>query len=592
MFKSLNETWDLDVIFPGGSQSLEFGAYLDALENDIASLARSGAGADGVSAWVSKLEQIQDLTRHLRQAGAFTSCLNAQDVNDKQARVVSSRVRQIQASFGSIMTMVDKEFLAIPDPEWDKLLQEDSLKPLAFNLNERRERAKELLPPEQETLVNELSVDGYHGWSDLFDMVTGRMTITIEENGKALTMSPGQAVNRMSGPDPAFRAHVMSRWEGAWAQQADLSALALNRLAGFRIALYKKRGWDSVLQEPLEYNRMTRKTLDVMWDTIDANKGRLVAYMRRKQKLLALESLGWQDLGAPVGSASSKMSYVEAAEFIVEQFQRFSPAMAALATRAFKERWIEAEDRPGKRMGGFCTNFLESKVSRIFVTFSGTLSNVSTVAHELGHAFHQSVMNELPPITQQYAMNVAETASTFSEMLVADAAAKYATTPEERLMLLDDKLSRAVSLLMNIQCRFLFETKFYEARAKGMVSVQRLNELMVEAQKEAFADSLGLYHPHFWASKLHFYNTRVPFYNFPYTFGFLFSAGVYAQALSGGPKFEEKYGDLLSDTGRMRVEDLARQHLGVDLTGRKFWQSAIDTVLSDLDEFLRITEGQ
>lgn len=590
MFKNLNETWDLDVIFPGGSGSSEFQAYLDSLENDIASLSKKHTSGGTVGSWTVKLEELQDLSRRLRHAGAFTSCLSAQDVNDKRARVVGSRVRQLQAAFGSVMTMIDKELLEIPDPDWVRLMQEESLKSLAFNLNERRERAKELLPPEQETVVNELSVDGYHGWPDLYDMVTGKMTITIEEKGKPVALSPGQASNRMSGPDPAFRAHVMARWEEAWAKEADLCALALNRLAGFRLALYKKRGWPSVLKEPLEYNRMSRKTLDVMWGTIDANKGRLVAYMRRKQKLLGLETLGWQDLGAPVGNAASKMSYEEAAEFIVEQFGRVSPDMAALATRAFRERWIEAEDRPGKRMGGFCTSFPEKRVSRIFVTFSGTLGNVATVAHELGHAFHQSVMNDLPPMAQQYAMNVAETASTLSEMIVADAAVKHAKTPEERLMLIDDKLNRAVALLMNIQCRFLFETKFYEERAKGMVSVQRLNDLMVEAQKEAFADSLGLYHPHFWASKLHFYNTRVPFYNFPYTFGFLFSAGVYAQALSGGPGFEEKYRALLRDTGRMRVEDLAMGHLGVDLTGKEFWQSAIDTVLSDLDEYLRITE--
>ena len=595
MFKDLNETWDLDVIFPGGSGSSEFSAYLDSLESDIASLSgeqasREGDAAGDVSKWVAKLEKIQDLSRRLRHAGAFISCLTAQDVNDKGARILSGRVRQLQAAFNSVMTMVDKEILEMSDSEWASLLEEENLKPVAFNLNERRERAKLLLPPEQETLANELSVDGYHGWSDLYDLVTGKMTITIEEKGKPVTLSPGQASNRMSSPDPAFRAHVMSRWEQAWAEQAELCALALNRLAGFRLALYKKRGWSSVLDEPLEYNRMSRKTLDVMWDTINENKGRLVAYMRRKQKVLGLESLGWQDLGAPVGNAASKMSYDEAAEFIVEQFARVSPAMAALATRAFKERWIEAEDRPGKRMGGFCTSFPESKTSRIFVTFSGTLGNVATLAHELGHAFHQSVMNDLPPLAQQYAMNVAETASTLSEMIVADASVKYAKSPAERLMLIDDKLNRAVSLLMNIQCRFLFETRFYEERKKGMVSVQRLNELMVEAQKEAFADSLGLYHPHFWASKLHFYNTRVPFYNFPYTFGFLFSAGVYAEALSGRGGFEDKYRNLLRDTGRMRVEDLAASHLGVDLTKKDFWQSAIDTVLSDLDEYLRITE--
>jgi pepF/M3 family oligoendopeptidase len=416
------------------------------------------------------------------------------------------------------------------------------------------------------------------------------MSITVTENGKEVTLSPGQAANRMSGPDPAVRAHVMERWEEAWAKEADLCALALNRLAGYRLSLYRRRGWDSVLKEPLENNRMTRDTLDAMWDTIDSNKDRLVTYMQRKKKLLRLDKLGWQDLDAPVGKSDSKMSYDDAAAFIVEQFSRVSPKMAGLATRAFENRWIESEDRPGKRMGGFCTSFPLSRESRIFVTFSGTLGNVATVAHELGHAFHQSVMNDLPPISQQYAMNVAETASTFSEMVVADAAVKAAKNDDERLLLVDDKLQRAVSLLMNIQSRFLFETRFYEARKKGMVSVQALNELMTEAQKEAFAGALDTYHPHFWASKLHFYNTRVPFYNFPYTFGFLFSAGVYSWAKEAGRMFEDRYIGLLQDTGRMRVEDLAKKHIGADLTRKDFWQSAIDLVLSDLPEFLAMTD--
>jgi oligoendopeptidase F len=207
----------------------------------------------------------------------------------------------------------------------------------------------------------------------------------------------------------------------------------------------------------------------------------------------------------------------------------------------------------------------------------------------LGHGYHQSIMNELPPLAQQYAMNVAETASTFAEMITFDAALKHAANEQEKLSLIEDKLHRAVSLLMNIQSRFLFETSFYAERRQGMVSVKRLNELMVAAQKEAFADMLVGYHPHFWASKLHFYNTSVPFYNFPYTFGFLFSAGVYAKALEEGPAFREKYVALLRDTGRMRVEDLAKRHLGADLTRPDFWEASIDLVMSDLDEFLRLT---
>jgi oligoendopeptidase F len=186
-------------------------------------------------------------------------------------------------------------------------------------------------------------------------------------------------------------------------------------------------------------------------------------------------------------------------------------------------------------------------------------------------------------------MNVAETASTFAEMIVANAALRQTNTKEQKLVLLEDKLQRSVAFYMNIHARFLFETRFYEERKKGTVPADRLNELMVEAQKEAYCDALGDYAPYFWASKLHFYITSVPFYNFPYTFGYLFSLGIYARAIKEGAKFEEKYIALLKDTASMTVEDLAEKHLDVDLTKREFWEDAIELSIKDAEEFIRIT---
>jgi oligoendopeptidase F len=253
-------------------------------------------------------------------------------------------------------------------------------------------------------------------------------------------------------------------------------------------------------------------------------------------------------------------------------------------------RWVEAEDRPNKRPGAFCTGFPDSGQTRVFMTYSGTSSNVSTLAHELGHAFHQYVMEDLPPFAQNYAMNVAETASTLAELIVSDASLKAASNKEERIALLDEKVERAVSFFMNIHARFIFETNFYEERKQGLVSVERLNQLMTEAQRTAYKDALAEYHPHFWASKLHFYITEVPFYNFPYTFGFLFSSGIYATALAQGSSFEDHYIALLRDTGRMQVEELAKRHLGVDLTKPDFWQRAVDVSVADAKEFLSLTE--
>jgi pepF/M3 family oligoendopeptidase len=327
-----------------------------------------------------------------------------------------------------------------------------------------------------------------------------------------------------------------------------------------------------------------------MWMAIEEAKPALVAYMNRKAKLLGLSKLDWHDVEAPLGSAVKKVGFDEAADFIEQQFRSFSPDMADFSRQAFEAGWIEAEDRAGKRPGGFCTAFPKSGQTRIFMTYSGTASNVSTLAHELGHAYHQHVMDDLPPLSQEYAMNVAETASTLAEMIVADSAVQAASDPEEKLALIEDKIQRSVAFFMNIHARFLFETRFYELRRERLVSAEQLCELMEQAQREAFGGALGEIHPHFWASKLHFYLTDVPFYNFPYTFGYLFSCGIYAQAIKEGPSFAGKYVDLLRDTGRMTVEQLAEKHLGVRLDDISFWRHAVQLTARDVETFMSMTE--
>ena len=222
------------------------------------------------------------------------------------------------------------------------------------------------------------------------------------------------------------------------------------------------------------------------------------------------------------------------------------------------------------------------------MTYSGSMSNVATLAHELGHAFHSETLRPVHWINRQYAMGVAETASTFAEMIVADAAVKAVETRADKIALLEDKIQRSVAFFMNIHARFLFETRFYEERKIGIVATSRLNELMSEAQREAYGDALDTVHPRFWASKLHFYITNVPFYNFPYTFGYLFSLSIYAKSLDEGQDFEKKYIELLRDTAIMSVEDLAMKHLGEDITKEEFWVKGVALCVKDVDEFLKL----
>lgn len=594
--KQYTSTWNLETLFSGGSTSEEFRLYLRDLSADLAKfrekVAENRAGTD-VEAWVELVGLFQDVSAQLRQAAAFISCLTAQDVRDQEAQRLGAEVQSLRAELSSAANGLEEQMLKLDDEAWHEILAHPSLKAVEFSLNEMRAQAARRLPAEQEALANALAVDGYHAWEELYNSkIVGRLRIPIERDGKVQEMSVGQVANLFASPDRELRQQAFAKYEAAWAEAAELCGSALNHLAGFRLSLYRARGWDSVLEEPLMQNRMSRETLTAMWAAVEGGRARLLDYLKAKAELLGLDGLEWFDVGAPVGQTQKSYTYLEAAEFVIEQFSQFSAEMAELAKKAFARLWIEAEDRPGKRPGAFCTSFPKSKESRIFMTFSGTADNVFTLAHELGHAYHSSVLWDLPPLNQRYAMGVAETASTFAELVVADAAIRTAQSSAERLALLDSKLEQAVAMFMNIYARFLFETRFYEERKKGLVSVAELNELMERAQREAYAEGLKSYHPHFWASKLHFYITRVPFYNFPYTFGYLLSQGIYARARAEGPSFAQAYRRFLRDTGRMTVEELAWTHLGEDLTKPDFWERAVASSLADVDHYLALVRQE
>lgn len=588
--------WDLDVFFIGGSSSEAFIKHLKATDEKIKafkSAVQNWETTNSISdrtMLANLITQFEDGTKKLREAGAFVSCLEAQNIADKKAVEHRSTVTALSASFLSALTVFDEKLTTFDSDVWEDIINSEELSELSFVLTERRKNASEKLSQQEESLINSLGVDGYHSWGQLYDLVVGSMKIPFKENGEEKLLSVGQASNKFSSSDRDVRKAIFEEWEKAWKDKSDYFGKALNHLAGFRLNVYRHRGWEDVLKEPLNVNRMEKETLDIMWDVISKNKAPLVKFLNRKAELLGIEKLSWYDLDAPIDNTESKLSYQEGAEFILEHFSHFGEEMTSFAKMAFEENWIEAEDRPAKSPGGFHTYFPESRQSRIFMTYSGTPSNVSTLAHELGHGFHTYAMRDLHLLNRNYAMNVAETASTLAEMIVSDAAVKRAQTEKEKIALLEDKIQRSVALLMNIHARFLFETRFYDERKKGIVSAERLNELMEEAQKEAYGNVLEEYHPSFWASKLHFYITGVPFYNFPYTFGYLFSLGIYAQALEEGKGYEEKYIALLKDTASMKVEDLAKKHLNVDLTKPNFWEKAVQLCIDDIEEFLALTE--
>lgn len=589
-------TWQLDDLYPGGVEGSAFKESLEAIKIEKELLNKKiknfeAEEADADQTLYQLIQDLEDLEADLVTLDSFAQMAADTDIQAEEPVLALDRVGQLLEGFDSLNLKFDQKLLLWSDEDWRDLLASPALAPYRFHLEESRQQASRALEPNTERLLLALDRDGIEAWSQTYDSLVA--CLHIQPEGSQTVYSVGQAMNHMlDDEDPKKRAAFFKAWEEAFSQMGPVFARLLNHLAGYRMTKQKAHG-DDFLKEPLRLNRMSYQSLEAMWEAVDGARSDLLQFLKTKQKLLNLDKLNWQDVAAPLtlpGSQAQRYTWEEACRFVVDHFRTYSQEMADFADQALQSGWVEAEDRPGKRPGGYCTEPLANGESRIFMTFTGSAQDVSTLAHELGHAFHSYVMRDLSTWQQAYAMNVAETASTLAENLIASSQLQEAEDPGQRLQLLNAKLENTTAMFMDIRARYLFEKNFYSERQAGYVGEERLNQLMVSAQREAFAGALDSYHPHFWASKLHFFISDVPFYNFPYSFGYLFSQGILAELMKDPDHFTERYTALLRDTAVMTVEDLAAKHLDVDLTQIDFWQEGVALALQDVRAFVH--EGQ
>ena len=588
--------WDLDSIFPGGSGSPQYKSFCEKVRLSLSeaneNFQRLPRKLDSKSSgeWEAFILQLQDILENARLVKAFAGMLGAQDVSDSGANAAEATGDELFSEWTKLKSALEALSLSQSDQAWKKLVTSAKLKPVRFFLDELREQANSKMPVEQESLALDLGVSGYHAWNRVYDKLAGELRAEFPIEGQVRRISMGQLATRMSSPDRSVRKLAFEKLTESWSSVADLAAMIFNSMAGFRLALYKARKWESPLFEPLMQSRISQEAIEAMWAVIARENQRLLPYIEAKMGLLGIDKYRWYDEFAPVGASDRRYAFDEAIQFIITNTRSFSPALADFCRSAAEKRWIEAEDRPGKRAGAFCSSTGPLRQTRVFMTYSGSYDSLLTLAHELGHAWHNNVLKERPFFATLYPMPLAETASIFNELLVTDAALSATQDRDERLAYLDFKLQNAYVLFCDIYSRYLFDCAFYAARRNGVLSRARLDELMIDAQRKAYGkllDESG-YHPLFWASKLHFFLTDRPFYNYPYTVGYLFATGVYDRAKKEGASFAKKYVALLEDTGSMSTDDVARKHLGVDLTTEDFWQAAVDRALADVAEFVRM----
>ncbi|MCH7685750.1 MAG: M3 family oligoendopeptidase [Planctomycetes bacterium] len=593
-------TWDLDTLLPHPEKP-EFRTILQKFRDELKSLAEQSERLPAVNGDKQYVAQWREFLRNYESIGgqaedliSFVGCHAAADAENRLFQQLEAELSALGPLREQIATNIEFAFKNAGAEDLQKFVDADDwLGEIRFFLENSRANAQLRLPKEQELLAADLAVDGIHAWGRLYDRISGRLRIPVMERGEIVEKSPGQV--QFDSPQRAVRENNFYAADKAWNSIADTCADALNHISGTRLTHYRRLGLEDHLDAPLRHNRMQRETLNAMWSAVCSRKPVLLKYLKKKAELLGLESLTWYDVQAPlpatdVSSNREKLSYDEACRRIIESFSGFSPEFGAFAKTALEQSWVEAEDRPGKRQGGFCTGFPTKRQSRIFMTYTNTIDSMSTLAHELGHAYHSYVLRERPVFLQDYPMNLAETASTFAEAVLGEEQLRGSDSTSEQLVILDTMLADAVSFLMNIHARFLFEDAFHKERPDGELTASRFSELMLEAQKAAYVGGFAEegWNPNFWISKLHFYISELPFYNFPYTFGYLLSLGVYALADEFGDEFPARYRELLLATGCMNTEAVVQSTFGHDLTDSAFWNKSLDIVESRVERFLEL----
>jgi oligoendopeptidase F len=581
-------TWDLTSYFPE-FDGPEMRGFKQAVRADIAALNQTAAALPelnqaSAAAWENILLRGEDLSRRMSHLGSYVSCLASSDGRNEAYLREEAEMTRVRAELAKVRIELLRAFKNVSDTTFAALSARPSLAGAQNYLNRLREEARRVMLSEQEVLATELGIDGIQAWGQLYNTISSKLEFDmIFPDGSRKRLPMSQRRSLLDDPDRRVRKAAFDGGNAAWQTIEDTAASALNAIAGTRLTLNRHRGVKHFLDIALFQAAITRRTLDAMFEALFANLEIPRRILRFKAKLLGLPALAWYDLGAPLDIAGGeRLSWDEAKSTVGESFARAYPALGDFFRKCvIAQNWIDWEPRPGKRPGGFCTSSMLSKESRIFMTYNESLGDVLTLAHESGHAYHGFLMREVRPHARGYPMTLAETASTFGEQVLMNGLLEDpAVSDRQKALILDVEVGHGAIYLLDIPVRYEFEKAFYEKRADGPLSVTQLKNLMVETQRRVLGNTLepGGEDPYFWASKLHFYITGLTFYNFPYTFGYLLSRGLYGKFRQAGADFLSRYEEFLRLAGSDTAENVVKRTVGEDIEKPEFWTASIQSL--------------
>lgn len=583
----MNEVWDLDPIYHGFDDP--------AFEADLTALKQKAAEAAEFAQALPQLQPLEGLRRGIAleeqtvqlvgKLGGYASLRQAADTRDPEAGSQMGRIMAVYSTLAGPDAAFQAWAAQLPDLE-ALIARDEGLKAYGYLFSVMAESSRYLLPGRGEEIAAKLGLSGGNAWSDMQQYLTSTVPVTYRGNVTNLSAVRNLAYD----PDPQVRKDAFQAELACYDRIKDPVAFALNSIKLETISDCQLRGYVSPLERTLKHSHMKRETLDAMLSAMDAYLPLFWKYLRTKAKALGHPGgLPWYDLFAPMGAASTKFTTADARNYLVDLFAGFDRELSDMVARAFDNAWIDFYPRDGKAGGAFCAEVECLGESRILTNFDGTFSDVVTLAHELGHAFHNQCIADHRPLNRDYSMPVAETASTFNECVVMAAAIRDAKDDAEKLALVESQLQDTTQIICDIYSRYRFETMVFENREERFMDADALCGMMRQAQEQSYGDGLDhdCLHPYMWVCKGHYYGPT--FYNFPYAFGGLFARGLYARYEREGAAFVPGYKKLLHTTPVASVEDAARV-AGIDLTDEGFWRGALETVAEQIELFCNLVE--
>jgi len=587
--------WSLKELYPS-FESQEFKGDMAKFQEQIVqinnwvdeNLKDSSNAAKKLEDYISIL---QDFYRVYTRLFAFCSLTSATEAKNEAALQYADKIQKKTTE----LTKADVTFqkwLGKIDNLDEVINSSEILSNHSFFIKETASKNQYLLSDQEEILIAKMSTTGSKAWSKLQSLLSSTLLVDINIKGEQKQLPLPVVRNMAYDKDPGVRRTAFEAELKSYSKIEESSAACLNGIKGEAITVSKMRGYNSNLEQTVRNSRIKRETLDAMLAAMRESLPSFHRFYRKKAELLGHQNgLPFYDVFAPIGEVEMTFTYDEAKEYIVKNFRKFSDKLADFTKNAFDKNWLDVEPREGKRGGAFCSNLHSIKESRVLSNFNGSFSNMTTLAHELGHAYHGHCLKDQSYLNSRYTMPVAETASIFAETIIVNAALQTATK-EEAFSILESSISDAGQVIVDILSRFLFESELFARREDHALSVSELKTIMMDAQKQAYGDGLdhSTLHPYMWVNKPHYYYAELNFYNFPYAFGLLFSKGIYSEYLKRGEAFVPEYDKLLEATGRNYVEDVAKM-AGIDVTDIEFWRSSLKLIEADIEKFIQLADS-